>query len=167
MKCGGCGEKIAEAARFCSVCGENLYEAGTQIDSGKGKSPIAQSIIAIAVGLAIFGWGSGWFDNDSSPQPILELPVPQTAKVRKTTEHKYLSELALICRNAEQVPQFLTDLENDRVPNMNDCAINPTREQIRVEIIARRTIGQDALVHWRKPTTGFEGWTLESNLIID
>jgi hypothetical protein len=91
-------------------------------------------------------------------------PVPQQA--RQAPKHAYLSETALICRAADQVPQFLADLKNKRAPNMVDCAYNPTKERTRVDIVARQTIGQETLVHWRKPTNGFEGWTLESNLAL-
>jgi hypothetical protein len=97
----------------------------------------------------------------SEPTSVPKAPqqVPQGPK------SAFLRENALICRAAEQLPKYLADVENNRAPNKADCAINPKNERMRVDIVERRTIDQEVLVHWRKPSNGFEGWTLERHLV--
>lgn len=96
MNCGSCRKENTAGANFCSSCGVALNEEATNRESETQRPSVSQLFIVVIIGVAVFGLGGGWFKNESSTQQAQQVTVPV-----------HLSELALICRTAEQVSQTL------------------------------------------------------------
>jgi len=165
-------EELLYLILFCAV-----WITVTTIGIVQRRSKVLSIIAGYVAAIGVFFVARMLFEDDahttavqqSTPAPI-QMPEATSAQqgrpVQQGPQSAYLSESALICRTADQVPKYLADLKNNRAPNKVDCAFNPTNKRMRVDIVARKTIGQEVVVHWRKPSNGFEGWTLESYLVF-
>jgi len=158
---------------FCAV-----WITVTAVGMLQRRSKVLSIVAGYVAAIGVFVGARMLFENDAQTTAVQQTTVepvqapdatlgrrePQPAQ--QGPQSAYLSESALICRAAEQVPEYLSDLKYNRAPNKADCAFNPTKKRMRVEIVTRKTIGPDVVVHWRKPSNGFEGWTLESYLVF-
>jgi hypothetical protein len=155
---------------FCAV-----WITVTTVGILQRRSKVLSIVAGYVAAIGVFVGARMLFEDDAHTTAIEQTTVApvQTPKAKTAQQvpqpgpqKAYLSESALICRAADQVPKYLADLKNNRAPNKADCAFNPSKKRMRVDIVARQTIGQEVVVHWRKPSNGFEGWTLESYLVF-
>lgn len=158
---------------FCAV-----WIVVTTVGILQRRSKVLSIVAGYVAAIGVFVGARTLLENDAHTSAVQQTTVapaqvPETTatqrepqSVQQAPESAFLSESALICRAADQVPTYLADLKNNRAPNKVDCAFNPTKKRMRVDIVARKTIDQEVVVHWRKPSNGFEGWTLESYLVF-
>ena len=91
MICSKCSTDIDDGVQFCPSCGSAVADASPAADKEekKGRSP-TELVISVIVGVAIFGWWSGWFSSDApesqvAPQQNSSQPVAASAQDKAKT----------------------------------------------------------------------------------
>ena len=67
MKCSGCQADLDANSKFCPSCGNAVELESAAAEPEKNEEfSLGQSVLSLAIGLAVFGWFSGWFSSDDA-----------------------------------------------------------------------------------------------------
>ena len=76
MICPNCGEEVTDGSNYCSVCGEQLWEADTLVPSEESEEEtateeslpqkIVSTVISLIICIAITLWAAFTFESDTS-----------------------------------------------------------------------------------------------------